>query len=106
MTFTHPKTNALLTENTDWAVDTPEYKFTRVKIKKSNDEIYELKETKPVSILEQFNRVYLFFEKYPTDLRLNLIVNHIRKNWDVNRINELKFAIINDEKLNKIIKEI
>ncbi len=104
--FIHPKTNALLTENTDWAVDTPEYKFTRVKIKKSNDEIYELKEAKPVSILEQFNRIYSFFEKYPTDLRLNLIVNHIRKNWDESRINEIKSVIVNDEKMNRIIREI
>lgn len=104
--FAKYKTNALLTDKTDWAADTPEYKFTLVNIKKADSETYKLKDTAPTSILEQFIRVYKFFEKYPINSRSDLIATHIKKNWDPFRINILKTLEIDDAQLKQTIDKI
>ncbi|PMP64593.1 formate dehydrogenase subunit alpha [Desulfurella multipotens] len=104
--FTDPKTNALLSQNTDWATDTPEYKFMLVNIKKADKETYEINQTKNPGILEQYIKIFKFFEKYPQETRTQLIANHIKKNWDTDKINTLKTIEPIDYQLKQVIERV
>jgi len=104
--FTQPKTNALLSLNTDWATDTPEYKFTLVNIKKIDKDTYETYEVNHPTVLEQYIKVYNFFKRYPERLKIELVANHIKKNWDIFRISRLKELNTNDPTLKQVIDKI